>query len=110
MIIGTIEISAATEIAHHSSPRLEFWPASRMGRVCHFDEVRSSAKRNSFQMKASTIIEVAMRPGRDIGSTIWKKIRSRPILSTIAASSTSTGTVVKKSRISQTAKGSPKAV
>lgn len=69
-IMGAIETSVATEIAHHSSPRLEFWPASRMGSVCHLDEVKSSAKRNSFQMKDSTIIEVATSPGLDIGSTI----------------------------------------
>ncbi len=69
-IIGIMEIKAATEIAHHSSPRLEFCPAIRMGSVCHFEEVKSSAKRNSFQIKARMIIDVATRPGLDMGNTI----------------------------------------
>ena len=33
--IGMIATRAAADIAHHSSPRWLFWPATRMGRVCH---------------------------------------------------------------------------
>ena len=49
-------------------------------------------------------------PGSAMGTTIWKKILSLGTLSTSAASSISTGSASKKSRISQTTIGSEKAV
>ena len=42
-IMGAIETRAATEIAHHSSPRLEFCPASSTESVCQRDDVSSNA-------------------------------------------------------------------
>ena len=109
IIIGTIEISAAAEIAHHSSPRWLFWPATRMGSVCQSELVRNSANRNSFQMKLRVIMKVAAKPGADIGSTISRQMRHTGTLSTSAASSMSAGKASKKSRISHTTTGIEKA-
>ncbi|MNH42464.1 hypothetical protein D3C79_1041650 [compost metagenome] len=81
-----------------------------MGSVCHLELVRNSANRNSFQTKASVIMKVAINPGFDIGRTMPKKMRHVGTLSTMAASSTSTGSASKKSRISQITIGSEKAM
>ena len=81
-----------------------------IGRVCQLPAVSSRENRNSFQTKLSVIIEVAISPGRAIGSTISRKMRKRGTSSTSAASSISTGSAWKKSRISQTTIGSENAV
>ncbi len=55
-------------------------------------------------------MKVAASPGAAIGTTMSRKIRHCGTLSTSAASSTSTGSAAKKSRISQITIGSEKAM
>ena len=72
---GAIMMRIRTDIAHHCGPRVAFWAATWSGIVCALALVRTSAMRNSFQAKISTIRNVATRPGTEIGSTIERTIR-----------------------------------
>ena len=68
-------IRISTDIAHHCGPRVAFWAATWSGIVWASALVRTSAIRNSFQAKISTIRNVATRPGTEIGRTIERTIR-----------------------------------
>src|SRR4028119_1828959 len=71
-------------------------------------EIRTRAKRYSFQAKRNAKMPVAMMPGTACGSTTSQRAPRRVAPSISAASSRSMGTEAKKSRITHMTKGSEK--
>ena len=69
------------------------------------DVMRTSAKRKSFQARMNVKMPAAMSPGNASGNVTYQAARARLAPSTMAASSSSSGTPAKNARSSHRQKG-----
>ncbi len=103
---GAIAAVASAAIAHQLMPCEPVWLATITGRVLALVEVRSAAKKYSFQQRTRLRMKAATMPGSAIGSTICRNAPQIPRPSTRAASSSSTGMALNWSRMIQITIGS----
>src|SRR5687767_13249304 len=104
--IGTIATTPAALITPHLISYCVTRPAIPTGNVIAASVcVRTSANKNSFQEIIRQNTAVAANPGATRGNKTLRKAPRRESPSTMAASSNSRGTSIKKPRIIQTTKG-----
>src|SRR3954447_21621833 len=92
---GRTMITMRTDMYQYCGPRVAFWAATSNGIVCAFAVARNNAIRYSFQLKTSTRMKVATRPGAATGRTIERNVRYGEAPSTDADSSSSNGMAMK---------------
>src|SRR5215216_5798876 len=107
---GTMATTASADACPQLEPCEPEKPATATGNVTALVRVKTTAKRNSIQLKMKAKVPVAISPGTASGKVMLENARSRVAPSTWALSSTSAGTASKYDRISQITKGKLKAV
>src|SRR5215204_6551533 len=104
----------ATTASADACPQLEPCepekPATATGSVTALVRVKTTAKRNSIQLKMKAKVPVAISPGTARGRAMLQNAPNRVAPSTCALSSISAGTASKYARIIQMTKGRLKTV
>ena len=106
MISGRIAAKLSAAIDHQLMPCEPVWLATITGSVLAWLEVRSAAKKYSFQVRISDRMKDATMPGAAMGSTMVRKAPQIESPSTSAASSSSVGMEPNWSRMIQMTIGS----